>query len=873
MTGRARARARGRPPAQTTAVPPVGAAAVQQTFPSQAPGRQQPQQPCVPPSVSAEPGGRGQHRGPVGVPQQQGRRRPEELQVTTGFQELSLADRGGRRRDLHDLGVNTRKAIEHVQESKTGSSGSIIKLATNYFRLTSRPQWALYQYHVGYNPEMEARRLRSALLFQHEKLLGITHAFDGSILLLPKRLVNKVTEVFSRTRNGEDVKITITLTNELPPSSPTCLQFYNIIFRRLLKMLNLQQIGRNYYNPDDPISIPNHRLMVWPGFTSSILQYEESVMLCVDVSHKVLRSETVLDFIYSLYYQVGEERFKEACAKELIGLVVLTKYNNRTYRIDDINWNANPRCTFRKADGTEISYVDYYKKQYNQEITDLNQPVLVSQFRKRGGTIMPGPLVLIPELCFLTGLTDKMRSDFNVMKDLAVHTRLPPEQRQREIERLIDYVRKDDNVQKELRDWGLSFDSNSLSFSGRVIQGEKIFQSGKVFDYNPQFADWSKETRGVPLISSKPLDNWLLIYTRRNYDCANTLLQNLFKVTPSMGIRMAKATMIEVDDRTEAYLRTLQQSVTPETKMVVCLLSSSRKDKYDAIKKYLCTDCPIPSQCVLARTLSKPQTVMAVATKIALQMNCKMGGELWTVDIPLKQVMIVGIDCYHDTASGKQSIAGFVASLNQMMTRWFSRCVVQSRGQELVDGLKACLQTALREWFKWNTYLPSRIVVYRDGVGDGQLSTLVNYEVPQFLDCLKSVGRDYNPKLTVIVVKKRVNTRFFAPSGTSLRNPPPGTVVDVEVTRPEWYDFFIVSQAVRVGCVAPTHYNVIYDTSKLKPDHIQRLTYKLCHMYYNWSGVVRVPAPCQYAHKLAFLVGQSIHREPNLLLSDKLYYL
>lgn len=28
---------------------------------------------------------------------------------------------------------------------------------------------------------------------------------------------------------------------------------------RLLKMLNLQQIGRNYYNPNDPISIPNHR--------------------------------------------------------------------------------------------------------------------------------------------------------------------------------------------------------------------------------------------------------------------------------------------------------------------------------------------------------------------------------------------------------------------------------------------------------------------------------------------------------------------------------------------------------------------------------------------------------------------------------------
>ncbi|KFV63354.1 Piwi-like 1 [Dryobates pubescens] len=873
MTGRARARARarGRPPAQGTALPAVGAAAAQQTLSSQLFMCQQPQQPHILPQVAEVPAGYGRQRQVQNVPQGQ-ERRPEGLQISAGFQELSLADRGGRRRDFHDLGVNTRQTIEHVQESKTGTSGSVVKLVTNYFRLMSRPQWALYQYHVDYHPEMEARRLRSALLFQHEKLIGKTHAFDGSILFLPKKLDNKVSEVFSRTRNGENVKITITLTNELPPSSPTCLQFYNIIFRRILKMLNLQQIGRNYYNPSDPITIPNHRLVVWPGFTSSILQYEENIMLCADVSYKVLRSETVLDFMYSLYCQVEEQRFKDACAKELIGLIVLTKYNNKTYRIDDIDWDGNPKRTFRKADGSEISFVEYYKRQYNQEITDLNQPVLISQ-PKRKASSLPGPVVLIPELCFLTGLTEKMRNDFNMMKDLSIHTRLPPEQRQREIGKLRDYIQNDENVQKELQDWGLNFDSNLLSFTGRVVEGEKIFQSGRVFDYNPQFADWSKETRGAALICPKPLDNWVLVYTRRNYDTANTLVQNLFKVTPSMGMRMKKATMIEVDDRTEAYLRALQQSITPETNIVLCVLSSSRKDKYDAIKKYLCTDCPIPSQCVLARTLSKPQTAMAVATKIALQMNCKMGGELWTVEIPLKQVMIVGIDCYHDTLAGKQSIAGFVASMNQTLTRWFSRCAVQTRGQELVDGLKACLQTALREWFKWNKCLPSRVIVYRDGVGDGQLSALVNYEVPQFLDCLKNISKDYNPRLTVIVVKKRLNTRFFAQCGEALKNPPPGTVVDVEVTRPEWYDFFIVSQAVRNGCVTPTHYNVIYDTSKLKPDHIQRLTYKLCHMYYNWSGVIRVPAPCQYAHKLAFLIGQSIHKEPNLLLSDKLYYL
>lgn len=78
---------------------------------------------------------------------------------------------------------------------------------------------------------------------------------------------------------------------------------------------------------------------------------------------------------------------------------------------------------------------------------------------------------------------------------------------------------------------------------------------------------------------------------------------------------------------------------------------------------------------------------------------------------------------------------------------------------------------------------------------------------------------------------------------------------------------------MRQGTVAPTSYNVIYDTMGLPPDRMQMLTYKLCHMYYNWSGTVRVPAPCQYAHKLAFLTAQNLHRTANRALENILFYL
>uniref|UniRef100_A0A8C9WXA7 Piwi-like RNA-mediated gene silencing 1 n=1 Tax=Sander lucioperca TaxID=283035 RepID=A0A8C9WXA7_SANLU len=736
--------------------------------------------------------------------------------------------KGGRRRDFHDAGVNTRQAMEHVKDSKSGTSGAAIQLTANFFRIVSRPQWVLYQYHVDFKPPMEARRLRSALLFHHEEVLGSARSFDGALLFLPNRLHNKETVLHSETRNGEKVQITVTLTNELPPTSPVCIQFYNIIFRRILRILDMQQIGRNYYNPKDPLNIPQHRLTIWPGYTTTILRYESSIMLCTDVSHKVLRSETVLDFMANLRQKCGNQRFPEICTKELVGLIVLTKYNNKTYRIDDIAWDHTPNNTFTRGD-KDISFKNYYKT--------------------------------------VGVMHSTMRADYNIMKDLNTHTKLEPEQREVRLNRFVSNIHTNTDAQAELDKWGLNFDKQLLHLTGRVLPAERIFQGPKSYDYNPRAADWSKEMRGMPLISSPPLENWLMLYTRRNGNEAQSLLQTLNRVSGPLGFPVLLF-RIEYEDHQESLVRALQQNVGPHTQMVVVVLPSNRKDKYDSVKKYLCVDCPVPSQCVVSRTISKPQTLMTVATKIALQMACKMGGELWSVEIPLKQLMIVGIDCYHDTLAGKRSIGALVASLNQGMSRWFSKCVLQHKGQEIMDGLKMAL-TALKAYLKFNNCLPSRIIVYRDGVGDGQLHSVVSYEVSQIMD---SINCRINT-LSVVVVKKRISSRFFAHINGKVTNPPPGTIVDSEVTRPEWYDFYIVSQAVRSGSVSPTHYNVVYDTSGLKPDHMQRLTYKLCHMYFNWQGIIRVPAPCQYAHKLAFLVGQSIHREPGVKLDDLLFYL
>jgi len=59
---------------------------------------------------------------------------------------------------------------------------------------------------------------------------------------------------------------------------------------------------------------------------------------------------------------------------EMIGATVMTNYNNKMYRIDDIDFKMKVTDTFNvEKDKSKISYADYYMKQWKLEIKDKNQ--------------------------------------------------------------------------------------------------------------------------------------------------------------------------------------------------------------------------------------------------------------------------------------------------------------------------------------------------------------------------------------------------------------------------------------------------------------------------------------------------------------------
>uniref|UniRef100_A0A8C8H4Z6 Piwi-like protein 2 n=1 Tax=Oncorhynchus tshawytscha TaxID=74940 RepID=A0A8C8H4Z6_ONCTS len=759
---------------------------------------------------------------------------------------------------------------------KTGTKGTPLPIGSNHITIHCRNE-AVYQYHVTFTPNVESMGMRFGMMKDHRPTTGEVVAFDGSILYLPVKMEEVVHLKSVRRTDNQEVDIKVQMTKILPPNSDLCIPFYNVVLRRVMKILGLKLVGRNHYDPKSAVILGKHRLQVWPGYSTCIKHTDGGLYLQVDVSHKVLRNDSVLDCM-NVIYQQSRESFQDECTKELIGSIVITRYNNRTYRIDDIEWGKSPKDTFTMADGSTTTFVEYYSKNYGITIKEMDQPMLIHRPKERskpgGKQVITGEILLLPELSFMTGIPDKMRKDFRAMKDLTMHINVSSEQHTHSLKQLLKNINTNPEAQTELARWGLEISQDILVTIGRILPLETICLQSVSFVTGADVS-WSREVIRDASISCIPMNCWAIFYPRRCAEQAEELVSCFGKVAGPMGLRLDRPIRVELkDDRTETYVKSIHSQLTsePNVQLVVCIMTGNRDDLYSAIKKLCCVQSPVPSQAINIRTISQPQKLRSVAQKILLQMNCKLGGELWTVNVPLKHLMVIGVDVHHDTSKKNRSVMGFVASLNSLLTRWYSRVTFQMPNEEIINGFRVCLLAALQKYYEVNHNFPEKIVVYRDGVSDGQLKTVELYEIPQLLKCFETFP-NYEPKLAFIVVQKRVSTNLYSCSGDRFGTPPPGTVLDHTVTNREWVDFYLMAHHVRQGCGLPTHYISVYNTANLSPDHLQRLTFKMCHMYWNWPGTIRVPAPCKYAHKLAFLSGQYLHSEPAIQLADKLYFL
>lgn len=135
--------------------------------------------------------------------------------------------------------------------------------------------------------------------------------------------------------------------------------------------------------------------------------------------------------------------------------------------------------------------------------------------------------------------------------------------------------------------------------------------------------------------------------------------------------------------------------------------------------------------------------------------------------------------------------------------------------------------------------------------------SVIQKELSQLKKVLKEQSNSMNvPEITLVIVNKRIQQRMFEERDGRKVNPKIGSIIDSGLVENnegnECFDFFLVPQQTTQGCVTPTHFFVHYNEAKdLSKEDLEQITFAMCFMYSNWSGSIKVPAPCQCAHKIA----------------------
>lgn len=106
------------------------------------------------------------------------------------------------------------------------------------------------------------------------------------------------------------------------------------------------------------IDLNEFRIQLWPGYETSIKKHRYDLLLNCDVAHKVMRTDTVYDLLRSIRRNRPNDLLREFQG-QIIGKTVLTAYNNRTYRIDDVDFERTPTSTFQNKD-REITFAAYF---------------------------------------------------------------------------------------------------------------------------------------------------------------------------------------------------------------------------------------------------------------------------------------------------------------------------------------------------------------------------------------------------------------------------------------------------------------------------------------------------------------------------------
>lgn len=794
-----------------------------------------------------------------------------------------------------------------------GRDGRTIVLRANHFQVTM-PRGYVHHYDINIQPDKCPRKVNreiiETMVHAYSKIFGtLRPVFDGRNNLYtrdPLPIGNDRVELeVTLPGEGKDRVFRVNIkwvaqvslfaleealegrTRQIPYDAILAL---DVVMRHLPSM-TYTPVGRSFFSSPDGYYHPlGGGREVWFGFHQSVRPSQWKMMLNIDVSATAFyKAQPVIEFMCEVLdiRDINEQRKpltdsqRVKFTKEIKGLKIEITHcgtMRRKYRVCNVTRRPSQMQSFplqlENGQTVECTVAKYFLDKYKMKLRYPHLPCLqVGQEHKH--TYLPLEVcnIVAGQRC-IKKLTDMQTSTM-----IKATARSAPD-REREINNLVR--RADFNNDAYVQEFGLTISNHMMEVRGRVLAPPKLQYGGRpgqsltgqigglgAAKQQAQPIQGVWDMRGKQFYTGVEIRVWAIACfapqrTVRD-DAIRVFTQNLQKISNDAGMPIIGQPCFckyaTGPDQVEPMFRYLKITF-PALQLVVVVLPG-KTPVYAEVKRVGDTVMGMATQCVQAKNVNKtsPQTL----SNLCLKINVKLGG-INSILVPSirpkvfnEPVIFLGSDVTHPPAGDnkKPSIAAVVASMDAHPSRYAATVRVQQHRQEIIQELSSMVRELLVMFYKsTGGYKPHRIILYRDGVSEGQFLAVLQHELTAIREaCIKLEG-DYKPGITFIVVQKRHHTRLFCSdkkdqSGKS-GNIPAGTTVDVGITHPTEFDFYLCSHQGIQGTSRPSHYHVLWDDNHFDSDELQCLTYQLCHTYVRCTRSVSIPAPAYYAHLVAF---------------------
>ncbi|KAI1488764.1 ribonuclease H-like domain-containing protein [Biscogniauxia mediterranea] len=540
------------------------------------------------------------------------------------------------------------------------------------------------------------------------------------------------------------------------------------------------------------------------------------------------------------------------------------------------------------AGGRYISVYDFFATTHGVRIQNPELPVV------NIGT-KDDPSYLPPQVCYvLPGPANKQLDPTQTQNMIRFAVRRPVENATSIVMKGRQTAGLSPDTNPLLGQFGITVSNKLITTPARVLVGPRVVykqnQSAQVMA-----GSWNMVPRNSPSLkfnTGTNLQKWSCLYINMPNDhpraqsftpeSLKELMGKFHTVLRDTGMAVAPPLPpqpVSLRDTDDPNLDDLFKRAAASLQLLFIILPATPIPLYYRIKQLGDVKYGIHTICSVGTKIAKPQGQDQYFRNEALKANLKLGGNNQAINpinlglVAENKTMVVGIDVTHPSPGSSSlapSVAAMVASIDNLLGQWPGVLSLQKESrQEMVTDLKDMLKSRLSLWRGKHPTLPESILVYRDGVSEGQYQKVLDEELPLLRAACQEMypppdQKKGLPRLTIVVVSKRHHTRFYPTSEADADrsgNTKSGTVVDRGVTEARSWDFFLQAHTALQGTARPTHYFVLldeifrprYGASGKKPatkniaDELQELTQSLCYVFGRATKAVSYCTPAYYA--------------------------